>query len=155
SDAFRASLASAAPAAAAGAAVGRTGLTVPGEIKGFTPVTDAQLAANPTSDWLMIRGNYRAWNYSELDQVNRGNVGQLELQWIWSMTDGGWSEPAPLVHNGVLYLYNQGNVIQALDAATGELLWENRIGPAPTGSAMRGLAIYDDKIFTATNDARL
>jgi len=155
SDGLRAALASVAPAASGGVAPGRTGLTVPGNIDGFAPVTDAQLLANPSSDWLMIRGNYRAWNYSELNQITRDNVDDLQLQWIWSMTDGGWSEPAPLVHGGVLYLYNQGNVIQALDATSGELLWENRIGPGPSGSAMRGLAIYDDKIFTATSDARL
>jgi alcohol dehydrogenase (cytochrome c) len=49
-----------------------------------------------------------------------------------------------------------GNVIQALDAATGELIWENRVGPVvPTGDAMRGLAIFADKVFIATTDARL
>jgi alcohol dehydrogenase (cytochrome c) len=55
------------------------------------------------------------------------------------MTEGGWNEPAPVVHDGVLYLNNMGNVIQALDAATGELIWENRVGPVvPSGDAMRG-----------------
>ncbi|HET7131354.1 MAG TPA: PQQ-binding-like beta-propeller repeat protein, partial [Gammaproteobacteria bacterium] len=150
---FREALASAVPAGAAG---GRTGLTVAGHVARFTPVTDAQLRNPPPGDWLMIRGGYRAWNYSELDQVNRDNVGELSLQWIWSMTDGGWSEPAPIVHDGTLYLYNMGNVIQALDAATGELIWENRVGPPlPGNAAMRGLAIYDDKVITATSDARL
>ncbi len=104
----------------------------------------------------MIRGNYQAWNYSELDQITPDNVEDLTLEWIWSMTDGGWNEPAPVVHDGVLYLNNMGNIIQALDAATGELIWENRVGPVvPTGDAMRGLAIYGDKLFIATTDARL
>jgi alcohol dehydrogenase (cytochrome c) len=155
SDAFRAALASAAPAAAAGAA-GRTGLTVAGELASFRPVTDAMLRRLPADDWLMIRGNYQAWNYSELDQITRANVGELKLEWIWAMTEGGWNEPAPVVHDGVLYLNNMGNVIQALDAATGELVWENRVGPVvPTGDAMRGLAIFADKVFVATTDARL
>ena len=110
----------------------------------------------PADDWLMIRGNYQAWNYSELDQITPDNVEDLTLEWIWSMTDGGWNEPAPVVHDGVLYLNNMGNIIQALDAATGELIWENRVGPVvPTGDAMRGLAIYGDKLFIATTDARL
>jgi PQQ-dependent dehydrogenase (methanol/ethanol family) len=151
---FRASLATAAPAGAA--AGGRTGLTVTGEVASLAPVTDADLLASPGEDWLMIRGNYRAWNYSELAQITRANVDELSLQWIWSMTDGGWSEPAPIVHDGILYLYNMGNVIQALDAATGELIWENRVGPtSPGNAAMRGIAIYGDNVYTATSDARL
>jgi len=156
SDAFRASLASAAPAAPAGAAAGRTGISVAGELSTFRPVTDAMLKRLPADDWLMIRGNYQAWNYSELNQITRANVGELRLEWIWAMTEGGWNEPAPVVHDGVLYLNNMGNVIQALDAATGELVWENRVGPlVPAGVAMRGIAIYDDKLFVATTDARL
>ncbi len=150
---FKDALSRAAPAAAGGA--GRTGLTVPGHLSGFTPVTDAQLRSPPPSDWLMVRGGYRAWNYSELADITRDNVSQLTLQWVWSMTDGGWNEPAPIVHGGVLYLWNEGNVIQALDAATGELIWENRVGPNVANGAMRGIAIYDDKIFSATSDARL
>lgn len=159
---FREALAASEPAspsalvaAAAAASAGLPGLKLQGNIEGYAPVSDGDLRANASDDWLMIRGNYRAWSYSELAQITTANVSDLELQWVWSMTDGGWNEPAPIVHDGVLYLYNQGNVIQALDAASGELLWENRIGPAPTGSAMRGLAIYDDKVYTATNDARL
>ncbi len=155
SDSFRAALASAAPAAPTGAA-GQTGLTVAGEVASFRLVTDAMLRRLPADDWLMIRGNYQAWNYSELNQITRDNVAELRPEWIWSMTDGGWNEPAPLVHDGVLYLNNMGNIIQALDAATGELIWENRVGPVvPTGDAMRGLAIYGDKLFIATTDARL
>jgi alcohol dehydrogenase (cytochrome c) len=155
SDSFRAALASAAPAGPAGAG-GRTGITVVGEVPSVRPVTDAMLRRLPSDDWLMIRGNYQAWNYSELDQVTRDNVDDLSLEWVWAMTDGGWNEPAPVVHDGVLYLNNMGNIIQALDAANGELIWENRVGPlAQPGAAMRGLAIYADKIFIATSDARL
>ena len=46
------------------------GSRVAGRVARFTPVTDAQLRNPPPSDWLMIRGGYRAWSYSELDQVN-------------------------------------------------------------------------------------
>jgi alcohol dehydrogenase (cytochrome c) len=155
SDAFRAALASAAPAGPAGTA-GITGISVAGEVASFRPVTDAMLHRLPADDWLMIRGNYQAWNYSELEQITRDNVEELRLEWIWAMTEGGWNEPAPVVHDGVLYLNNMGNIIQALDAATGELVWENRVGPlVPTGDAMRGLAIFADKLFVATTDARL
>jgi alcohol dehydrogenase (cytochrome c) len=152
-EAFRAALASAVPAGSG--STGRTGISVVGEVADYRPVTDAMLRSLPAADWLMIRGNYQAWNYSELDAITRENVDELTLQWVWSMTDGGWNEPAPVVHDGTLYLNNMGNVIQALDAATGELIWENRVGPLVASGAMRGLAIYDDKIFIATSDARL
>lgn len=41
----------------------------------------------------------------------------------WAMGDGT-NQPTPLVHDGVIYLANPGNVIQARDAAEGTLLWE-------------------------------
>ena len=90
-DAFRAALATAGPAVAS--VGGRTGISVAGNADRVRPVSDADLRAQAGADWLMIRGNYRAWNYSELAQVTRDNVSQLTLQWVWSMTDGGWSEP--------------------------------------------------------------
>ena len=107
SEAFRAGLASAAPALAGGAA-GRTGISVVGEVAGFKPVTDAMLRRLPADDWLMIRGNYQAWNYSELAEITRDNVDGLTLEWVWAMTDGGWNEPAPVVHDGVLYSEQHG-----------------------------------------------
>jgi alcohol dehydrogenase (cytochrome c) len=131
------------------------GLTVSGTVKNFTPVTDALLRNPDPSEWLMIRGNYQAWNHTALSQITPGNVQGLRLAWIWSMTEGGWNEPSPLVHNGILYLANTGNVVQALDGTTGDLIWEYRAGGEMGFAANRGLAIYQDKIFLATSDARL
>ena len=132
-----------------------TGVTVAGEIDDFVPVTDAMLLDPDPADWLMIRGNYQAWNHSPLNQITRENVDELRLEWIWSMREGGNNQPAPIVHDGVLYLNHVDNTVQALDARSGELIWENHVGPAVTGGAMRGMAIYDDKILFTTKDARL
>ncbi len=44
--------------------------------------------------------------------------------------------------------------MQALDARTGDLIWETGSGPDGTGR-VRNIAIYDDKIYQATTDARL
>src|SRR5262245_5802255 len=77
-DAFRAALATAAPAGAAEGG-GRTGITVAGQLPSFRPVTDAMLRRLPADDWLMIRGNYQAWNYSELSEITRDNVDELRL----------------------------------------------------------------------------
>ncbi len=108
-------------------------------------------------DWLMIRRDYKATYYSPLNQITAKNVNDLHLVWSWSMQDGAsnGNQPAPIVHNGVLYVNNAGMVLQALDAKTGELIWENHYGSSPTAAAMRGIAIYDDRIFVNTSDAHL
>jgi alcohol dehydrogenase (cytochrome c) len=148
--------------AAAGPRVGTQfppgrGLTVAGEVPNYVPVTDAMLRNQPEGDWLMIRRNYQAWSHSPLTQVTPANVGRLRLAWVWAMTEGGASEPTPIVHNGIIYLINPGNIVQALDGRTGDLIWEHSVGPeAIIGQgAMRSMAIYQDKLFVATTDARL
>ncbi|MGD1093010.1 MAG: PQQ-binding-like beta-propeller repeat protein [Bryobacteraceae bacterium] len=134
------------------------GLTVTGEVKNYVPVTDAMLRNPDPADWLMLRHDYKATYYSTLNQITTQNVNDLHLVWTWAMNEGPGTtgnQPAPIVHGGVLYVNNTGNVLQALDAKTGELIWENRYGTNPSAAAMRGIAIYDDKIFVATADAHL
>ena len=136
---------------------GVKGLTVTGEVKKFTPVTDAMLRNPAPGDWLMIRRNYQAWSYSPLADITASNVKGLQLAWVWAMNDGGASQPTPIVHDGIIYLSNTINTVQALDGRTGELIWEHRIGPESTRAygATRCLAIYGDKIFVPTTDSKL
>jgi alcohol dehydrogenase (cytochrome c) len=134
------------------------GLTVTGQVKNYVPVTDAMLLNPPAGDWLMIRRDYHASSYSPLAQVTAANVKNLRLVWEWAMNDGGGAnEPTPIVHNGIIFLANTGNIVQAIDGRTGDLIWENRIGPDSTGAigAIRSLALYQDKVFMATTDARI
>ena len=139
------------------AASGPVGVTVEGEVKNYAPVTDALLRNPPPGDWLMARRNYQGWSSSPLTQITRDNVKNLQLAWVWAMNEGGANEPMPLVHNGIIYLINTGNVLQALDGRTGDLIWENHVGPnTQVGiAAMRNIAIYENKVLVATNDARL
>jgi alcohol dehydrogenase (cytochrome c) len=136
---------------------GPIGLTVAGTVKSFVPVTDEMLRNQEPGDWLMARRNYQGWSHSPLAQITRDNVKELQLAWVWSMNEGQSNEPSPVVHNGIMYLTNTMNTVQALDARTGDLIWENHLGPnAATGiAAMRNMAIYQDKVFVATTDARL
>ncbi|MBC7983017.1 MAG: PQQ-binding-like beta-propeller repeat protein [Candidatus Obscuribacterales bacterium] len=129
------------------------GLVVKGEVKKFRPVTGEMLKNPDPADWLMIRGNQKAWNHSALKQVTRDNVKQLQLAYVWSMHDGD-SEPAPLVHDGTIFLINPNNVIQAIDARHGELIWEYHSGPE-TGGDMRNIALHGMHVIHATTDARL
>src|SRR5215471_13024869 len=130
------------------------GLTIAGEAKAFTPVTDAMLRNPDPNDWLMIRRDYKANNFSPLNQITAANVNDLRLVWTWAMNNGT-NQAAPIVHNGVMFINNPGNIVQALDARTGELIWENRIGTSATGNSQRGLAIYDDKVFVTTGEAHM
>lgn len=133
------------------------GITVAGEVKNYVPVTDAMLRNPDAGDWLMIRHDYRASSFSSLNQITAQNVNQLRMVWSWAMQDGAnlGNQPAPIVHNGVLYVNNNGGVLQALDAKTGDLIWENRYGTNAGWPAMRGITIYGDNIYLATNAAHL
>ena len=133
------------------------GVTVAGEVEDFRPVTDAMLRQPDDGDWLMIRRNYEAWSYSPLAEIDRGNVGDLELAWIWAMNEGGWNAPSPIAYDGVLYVAGIGPVVQALDAVTGDLIWEYRVAVETSGysGTSRNLAIYGDRLLLATPDARL
>ena len=149
--------AAAATAAAASAGAEAGGVTLAGTVDGYRPVTGEMLRDPDDGDWLMIRRNYESWSYSPLADVDRSNVGELELAWVWAMNEGGWNAPSPIVHDGVMFLASIGPVVQALDAATGDLVWEHEVEVATTGySGMsRNLAIYGDRLFMATPDARL
>ena len=132
------------------------GLTVAGnteEFVNFTPLTEEMLRNPDPADWPMHRRNFYGHSYSPLNEINTDNVKNLRLEWVWNMHEGD-SEPAPLVYNGIIYLINPGNVIQALDGKTGELIWEHWTGPA-NRQDMRNIAMYEDKIIQATTDARL
>jgi alcohol dehydrogenase (cytochrome c) len=107
------------------------GLMLKGNIQNYVPVTDEMLRNPPDGDWLMFRRNYQGWSYSPLKDINTDNVSKLTLKWMWSMPENGTMEITPMVHNGLIYVWGTGNTIQALNAKTGELLWENRLGPAP------------------------
>ena len=108
------------------------GLLVAGQIKKYVPVTDEMLRKPDAADWLMIRRNYQAHSYSPLDSITTRNVGNLRLEWVWAMNEGGANQPTPIVHNGIIYLANTSNTVQALDGGTGDLIWENHIGPDAT-----------------------
>jgi len=135
-------------------------LTSPGEreIEDFEPVTTEMLLDPDPGDWLMFRRTYDGQGHSPLDQIDSGNVSGLRLAWSWAMADGV-NQPTPLVYDGVMYLANPRNIIQALEADTGTLIWEYRRsleGDLARGfNQLRNLAIWGDRIFVATKDAAM
>ena len=130
-----------------------------GEVPDYRPVTNEMLRNPPPGDWLMFRRTYDGWGYSPLDEITTQNVGDLELAWVWAMADGS-NQPTPLVHDGIMYLTNPGNIIQALDARTGDVIWqyarEVPEGVSQTGfNQLRNISIYEDKVLLSTKDAAL
>lgn len=123
----------------------------------LTPVTDDMLKNPADGDWLMYRRTYNGWGYSPLDQINKDNVKDLQLVWSWGLSPGGTTQETPLVHDGVMFVQNSTHLIQALDAGTGELLWQYQYS-LPTGvnpSGERSKALYGDDLIFATRDAHL
>jgi alcohol dehydrogenase (cytochrome c) len=135
-----------------------TPAVVPDRLKGFVPVTDDMLLRPKPENWITFRNGYGLWGYSALNQIDAGNVRQVRLAWSRAMQPGP-QEVEPLVYDGIMFLANSEDIVQALDATTGDLLWEyKRNLPAEIGRLTgtnyryRNVSIYDDKIFLATND---
>jgi len=121
----------------------------------FTPVTDAMLRDPDPADWINWRRTQDAWGYSPLKQINTTNVRNLQLAWSWALGEG-ISQPTPLVHDGLMYLPSPNGLIQALDATTGELLWQFKRETPPLGyGILRSLAIYGNTLFMPTRDAHV
>jgi len=127
----------------------------------FVPVTDAMLQAPSDDDWLMWRRTLNGWGYSPLDQIDRTNVQDLQMVWTRAMNPGR-QQGTPLAYNGVLYMPNPGDVIQAIDATSGDLMWEHRravpddvcdylLNPSMC-LTNRNIAIYDNLIIDTSID---
>ena len=125
----------------------------------FVPVTDAMLRNPADGDWLMWRRTLDGWGYSPLDQIDRGNVGDLRMVWSRALAQGA-QQGTPIAYGGTLYMPNPNDVIQALDAVTGDLRWEYRrdipddVNDYLGGliSVNRNVAIHGGLIIDTAND---
>lgn len=132
----------------------------------YAPVTDEMLANPPAQDWLMYRGAYNNQGYSQLDLINKDTVGKLQLAWAWPMAEAGIQETAPLVHDGVMFLQTNNNIVEALNAKTGDLIWQYRhvLPEIPASWSYQAnqarrqknsIALYQDKVILTTADAKI
>lgn len=112
----------------------------------------------PDHEWLMWRRTYNHWGYSPLALIDTSNVATLRLAWAWTMEDG-LQETTPLVHDGIMFLPQACDFVEALDARDGTLLWEYARDQvdhqAVLACANRNGVLYEDKLFLATHDAYL
>ena len=107
----------------------------------------------------MYRRTYDGWGFSPLDQVDSSNVADLTPVWGFRIDpDDGRAQAPPIVNGETMFVTTAQQVV-ALDAATGVLLWRyvrslppDLRRPHPTN---RGVALYDDKVYVGTLDARV
>ena len=129
------------------------GPEIPDRFAEYTPVTQAELADPSPEDWPAWRRSHRGLGYSPLEQIDTANVGQLTVAWAQALPPGiNMSEP--LVRDGVLYAFGFGDQVFAFDAASGRQLWRYQ-RDLPQGTSINGkktIALYGDKVFTATSD---
>jgi alcohol dehydrogenase (cytochrome c) len=113
-------------------------------------------ADSDPSSWLTYNGNYQAQRFSALTQINRQNVTQLKLAWVYQMRNPGIVETTPIVADGVMYITEPPSTVTALDVRTGRPLWTYTpnipqdviiIGSPPVN---RGVAVLDDLVYLAT-----
>lgn len=120
------------------------------------PVTDALLRNVPDGEWLSWRRTLDSVGFSPLRQITKANVGNLRVAWTWALPNGP-NEATPLVHDGVMFVHSFGDKLQALDAATGDLLWQysRRLPKESPASLKRSISLYGDRVYMPTSDVHL
>src|SRR5688500_7434983 len=122
----------------------------------YAPVTDQMPAAAAPAEGLGWRRTWDAQGFSPLNQITKANVTNLRVAWSWSLPPGS-NEGVPLVHDGVLFVHGMGDRVQALDARTGDFLWEYRrqLPQGVSATVKRGMALYRDRLYIGTSDANV
>jgi alcohol dehydrogenase (cytochrome c) len=120
------------------------------------PVTDAMLTRPADGDWLLWRRTYDASGFSPLKKINRTNVHEMRAAWTWSLPNGP-NQATPIVHDGVLFVHSFGDKVQALDATSGDLLWQysRRLPLGVVPSIKRGISIFGSRLYVPTSDSHV
>ena len=133
-----------------------------------------EVAAQTGADWICVGGDRGCRRYSTLNEINRENVGRLEVAWEYHTGElvngrGRTVECTPVVVDGVAYVTTANRRVVAIDGASGEVLWEfdpnsygPLAGPLASGGVNRGVAYWSDgepdgerRVLLGTSDGRL
>jgi PQQ-dependent dehydrogenase (methanol/ethanol family) len=117
-------------------------------------------AAGDGNNFLHTNGNYAQTRYYPSRQINVSNVSKLRPAWIFQTEIVETMETTPIVVNGIMYVTTAFSHAYALDARTGEQIWhyKHKMGPITTfccGPNNRGVAVFQDRVFLGTLDAKL
>ncbi|WP_233204182.1 PQQ-dependent dehydrogenase, methanol/ethanol family [Novosphingobium sp. HII-3] len=133
------------------------------EEKGATTATwERQLDdASDGEDWPAFGRTYGEQHYSPLEDINTGNVADLGLVWAVDLPPGN-PATGPIEVGGTVYLAAGYSVVRAIDAVSGKVKWEyDPKAPEASGVRLRqgwgsrGIAYWNGKVITATQDGRL
>lgn len=123
----------------------------------YKPVTVDMLANPPAQDWLQISRTYDEQRFSPLDQINQTNVAKLRMAFSRGLPPGT-QESTPIVHDGVMYMIEPGANLLAIDATTGDEIWEYKrdypkgLARPPQLARAKALAIFEDMVYFAAPD---
>jgi quinohemoprotein ethanol dehydrogenase len=130
------------------------------------PEIDRLLRSPVGKDWITNGGNLTNQRYSTLKQIDTSNVKQLKGAWMTRLKSSGLGgkysfEATPLVKDGVMYVITGNDDVFALNAKTGEIVWEYWSGIDQTISTIccgwvnRGLAMGEGMLFFGQLDATM
>ncbi|MCI5038887.1 MAG: methanol/ethanol family PQQ-dependent dehydrogenase [Donghicola eburneus] len=117
---------------------------------------DLQSQIDNPAQWAIQTGDYENQRYSELDQINADNVGDMQVAWTFSTGVLRGHEGSPLVVGDVMYVHTPfPNTVYALDLTQeGKIIWKyepkqdpNVIPVMCCDTVNRGVAYADGKIF--------
>jgi len=113
-------------------------------------------------NWLTHGRTYDEQRFSPLASIDQSNVSELSLAWALDLDTHRGQEATPLVVDGVMYSTSAWSKVQAIDAATGKLLWQyDPEVPGETGTKAccdvvnRGAAVWNGRVYVGTLDGRL
>src|SRR5437867_3528440 len=122
------------------------------------PEIDRLLRSPVGKDWVTNGGNLTNQRYSTLKQIDTTNVKQLKGAWMTRLKGSGAGgkysfEASPLVKDGIMYVITGNDDVFALNAKTGEIIWEywsgidQKISTVCCGWVNRGLAMGGEIVW--------
>ncbi len=131
-----------------------------GAVHSLINVRNEDLLAAAPGDWLTYNGDYSGRRYSTLTQINRSNVVDLRVEWVFHSQNSDHLEVTPVVVNGTMFV-TSGNDVFALDAGTGRVIW-HYARPISKGliddasrHISRGVGVWHDRVYRETDNAHL
>lgn len=123
----------------------------------FTRLREAR---KEPQNWLTYWGSYRSEHFSELAQINRGNVRMLQARWAAPLMGNAPLESTPVVVDGVMYVSGPPGDVYALDARSGLWIWgfhreQQKVNPFQINPFNRGVAVLGQRVFVSTLDNQL